>query len=438
MNRRRDRRQGFTLIELLVVISIIGILVGLLLPAVQSAREAGRRAQCQSNMKNVVLAITGYITTKNVFPPAGVYGEDASPATFYQTTASTDPAGGSIVSWMPGGAGTGNPMYSWVVPILPYLDSQELYDQWTMYSSSTGTGTTAGTSVTVNYLDNGSVAQLSPGQASNFTIGNTSIGVLKCPDDITVQTNQGNLSYVVNGGFALYHAYPVGWVPSQIDGGGAITGPSTWTTLTNNPLATMGVTTKLGVMFLQSALPQGNQTRIPWNVNSSMSSIVDGSSNTILLSENTLAGVSTGTQYSQGFATNWACPFPSFCMFIGPTNVCGTPVAKTSLDCTSGGAGTLLGANSASGADGPGWAQANRVGTFANINGGGSLTIEGGYPFSNSGHPGGCNMGFCDGGVRFISNTVDGTVYSKMITSGGSKLPFYCKQLPLNQDSFTN
>ena len=59
-----------------MVISIIGILVGLLLPAINSAREAGRRAQCQSNMHNVVLAILGYVTTKNVFPPAGVFGED--------------------------------------------------------------------------------------------------------------------------------------------------------------------------------------------------------------------------------------------------------------------------------------------------------------------------------------------------------------------------
>ena len=59
MTPRRRRRQGFTLIELLVVISIIGILVGLLLPAINSAREAGRRAQCQSNMHNVVLGHPG-------------------------------------------------------------------------------------------------------------------------------------------------------------------------------------------------------------------------------------------------------------------------------------------------------------------------------------------------------------------------------------------
>ena len=57
----RRRRRGFTLIELLVVISIIGILVGLLLPAISSAREAGRRTQCQSNMHNVSLGILGYV-----------------------------------------------------------------------------------------------------------------------------------------------------------------------------------------------------------------------------------------------------------------------------------------------------------------------------------------------------------------------------------------
>ncbi len=74
--RRRAHLRGFTLIELLVVISIIGILVGLLLPAVQSAREAGRRAQCQSNMHNLTLAMQQFVSTKNAFPPAGEFCED--------------------------------------------------------------------------------------------------------------------------------------------------------------------------------------------------------------------------------------------------------------------------------------------------------------------------------------------------------------------------
>ena len=66
------------------------------------------------------------------------------------------------------------------------------------------------------------------GQASNNKISNIAIGVLICPDDNTIQNGQGNLSYVVNGGYALYQANPMNWLGSPIDGGGAPAGPLIW------------------------------------------------------------------------------------------------------------------------------------------------------------------------------------------------------------------
>ena len=100
--RNSAARGGFTLVELLVVIAIIGILVSLLLPAVQSAREAVRRIQCQNNLKQIGLAVVAYETFNGEFPASASVTDLRDPQT--------------------------GPGFSWICLILPQIEQGNLYD----------------------------------------------------------------------------------------------------------------------------------------------------------------------------------------------------------------------------------------------------------------------------------------------------------------------
>lgn len=272
-NRVIQHRSGFTLIELLVVISIIAVLMALILPAIQSAREAARRTQCLNHMKNVSLAVLANAAKHRDQIPA--YGHFVP----------VIPAGNSNPS--PSQLGCA-PVINWVVECLPELDRVDLHERWNF--------------------------QVNPTDPGNLQVGRVNVEVLTCPNDQSSYGKDGGLSYVINSGYAernTFYAYSAaiqaGQVPTQAtvhmyniipadwDGDGEAPGePGAWTEPDDED-----ITRDTGVSWLAVRAD---------NFSLKISEIYDGSSNTLLLAENINAGGS-GV---------WSDPAPPNCTFVYP------------------------------------------------------------------------------------------------------------------------
>ncbi len=228
-------RRGFTLIELLVVIAIIGVLIALLLPAVQSARESARRTQCVNNLKQLGLAVQSYITQSNVLPA--------------QTTQNALIVNGKTgVQWW----------VSWTASLLPQIEQQPLYNALNFNAPM--------------------LEMASPFSGTNTTVALTTISILLCPSE----SENRNLSFSFTAGTSGY--------PGQF----AVTnyasnygGPATIRACSGTIVPSMGknnlvfnLITQAGEKPPASAGPVRVQT------------IIDGTSTTALFSEHLLGNSS--------------------------------------------------------------------------------------------------------------------------------------------------
>ncbi|QDV39016.1 DUF1559 domain-containing protein [Tautonia plasticadhaerens] len=351
--RRLAARRGFTLIELLVVIAIIGVLIALLLPAVQSAREAARRAQCTNNLKQLALAVMNYESSNGVFPPHSMAAASRTQ--------------------------TDLPM-SWIPPLLQFTEALPFYSAMNFSVDIMGTGF---------------------GGWANSTVTTANLNILQCPSEDSFQplratnmngTYYGMTNYMGNYGGPGVIQVASGTIvptnnrymcpPSNCYYPGAKWAPVTIASIRDGTSNTALISERLlGVptsAFTRASVNAKRGTfRSPRGV--SYPANAQGALDYVQACQS-IPG-SQGTRFGGGPGQMWAATFPIW-LVITSYNHFGTP---NQMNCTNPGEPAGMDSNS----------------PYA-----GYYVAPLGSAPPNSNHPGGVNVAFSDGSVHFIKDSV--------------------------------
>lgn len=377
----KRRQLAFTLVELLVVIAIIGILIAMLLPAIQAAREAARRSQCTNNMKQLGVAMHSYHDVYNRLPMG--YGDWCCGKGVGQTT---DPARGSAI-----------------VGLLPYMEQDQVYRQMKFNILNTSGGNNMqplnSFGVASNVADQPSSTMDPGGSGRPLQISGATVPSLICPSDGTIKSfgqNGWNAQNPNLGGLYRTHASYVQSMGAQAIQSGPpltqLTGPTPY------PLANMGwqaTNNQYGNWFGTGVESEG------WFWNPGDERYISGPFASVYWSAK-FADITDGTSNVIAFGE------------IRPFCAPGVVKADTFWGANSypRTGSTAVPINLPTCINEPGWLWMEQLGFLSGTDENWA-TAESGSGFKSK-HPEGVNVMMCDGSVHFINETINYDTFQRL------------------------